>query len=88
MSLSSARRTGQELTSALASVTSSFVPMILNVVLAGSMGPNSGTSVRYRLGGVSLVGRSSCTDELVKTTLAASLSIFLRKKDAMTLLGV
>lgn len=43
---SSARSTGQEETSALASVTSSLVPNILNVVLSGSMAPKSGTSAR------------------------------------------
>lgn len=85
---SSALRTGQELTSALASVTSSLVPRILCVVFSGSMGPNNGTSVLYRFGGESVVGRSSWMDDCEKTTLAASLSIFFRKKEAITLLGV
>lgn len=56
---SSALRTGQELTSALASVTSSLVPKILYVVFSGSMPPNSGTSVLYLFGGESVVGKSS-----------------------------
>lgn len=72
----------------MASVTSSLVPKILYTVFSGSIGPNNGTSVVYRFGGESVVGRSSWMDDCVKVTLATSLLIFFRKKEAITLLGV
>jgi hypothetical protein len=62
--------------------------MILHFEAAGSVGPNRGTTVRYRLGGVSVVTRSSETSVGEKSTFAVSLLIFLRKKEAMTVLGV
>lgn len=86
---SSALRTGQLAPSALTIVHSSFVPMILNVLFSVSTVPNSSTFCLYRFGGVSVVGRSSSSKlgEAYLTT-ALSLSIFLRKKDAITVLPV
>ncbi len=87
--LSSLRSTGHELPSALASDTSSLVPRILNVDLAASMGPNSGTTALYLFGvGVSVVGRSRSSCCASNTILAVSLLIFFRKKDAITELDV
>lgn len=85
---SSALRTGQPLTSALASTTSNFVPMILNDDSSGFIGATNSTSFLYRFGGESVVGRSSEMPCLLNLTEAESLLIFLRKKEAMTVVGV
>lgn len=83
------RSTGQEFPSALTRFTSSFVPRILNDDFSVSMGPNSGTTALYRFGvGASVVGRSRSNPCAWNDTLALSLSIFLRKNEAMTDVGV
>lgn len=86
---SSLRRTGHELASAFTSVTSSFVPRILKEDLFTSIGPKSCITFLYRFGGASVVGRSrtSSVGE-AKMTEAASLLIFLTKKEAITVVGV
>ena len=84
---SSLRRAGQLVPSNFASVSSTFVPMILYVDSAIDIWPKSGNSVLYRL--LSTVGRSRLTVlGVLKTTFARSLSTFLRYKLAMTLEGV
>ena len=85
---SSLRKVGHEAPSALAKVTSSFVPIILNLDTSVLMGPNNGTVALYRLGGLSDVGRSRMSSWEAKSTLAISLLIFLRKKGAMTVADV
>lgn len=86
---SSLRSTGHELPSAFTRVTSNFVPIILNVDSSGLIGPNSSTTFLYRLGGVSVVGRSR-ESSLGEENLmeAVSLLIFLRKKEAITVVPV
>jgi hypothetical protein len=79
---------GHEAPPVLTKITSSFVPMILNFDSAVSIGPNNGTVALYRLGGLSEVGRSRRSSWGEKSTLAFSLLIFLRKKEAMTVVGV
>lgn len=78
--------TGQELLSALISVISNFVPMILYVDLSISIAPNRGISFSYLL--LSEVRRSRETEEAEKVILAESLIIFLRNKEAITVVGV
>lgn len=73
---SSLRNTGQLLPSALASVSSSFVPKILKVDFPASIGANSGQVFVYRL--LSLVGRSSSILSAENSIFAFDLSIFLR----------
>lgn len=79
---------GQLAPSAFANVTSSFVPRILKLEAAVSIGPYSGTDVLYRLGGVSVVTRLRSREEGWKTTNAVSFCIFLRKKDTISVVGV
>lgn len=78
--------TGQELLSALVSVISNFVPIILYVDLSLSIGPKRGISFSYLL--LSEVRRSRETEEAEKVILAESLIIFLRNKEAITVVGV
>lgn len=85
---SSLRSTGHDVVSALASVTSSFVPSILKVVFSGLMAAKRGTSVVYRLGVASDVTRSRSILLVLNLTVDLSLTIFLRKKDAMTVVEV
>lgn len=84
---SSLLKVGQLVPSSFTSVSSNFVPTILAFDWVGSICPKSGISVLYRL--LSAVGRSRVTvvGEL-KYMFARSLSIFLRYKLAMTLVGV
>lgn len=85
--VSSLLSVGQLAPSSLASVSSSFVPMIFDVDFVVSICPKRGTLVLYLL--LSAVGRSSitslCEEKLI---FARSLLIFLRKKLAMTVVGV
>lgn len=80
---SSLLNTGQLVASAFASVSSTFVPMTLKVLFSGSMPAYVGTCCLYRL--LSAVFRSRSTvvaDE--NAIFDASLSIFFKKIDAMT----
>lgn len=88
MRCSSLLKTGHELPSAFTKVTSSFVPRTLHVEAASSIGPKRGTTALYRLGGVSVVGRSRESVFSAKSTRAVFLFIFLRKKEAITVVGV
>ena len=86
--LSSLLKTGHEAPSALASVTSSFVPMILNFEVAGSIAPKRGMVAVYRFGGASVVGRFKDISVGVNSIFALSLLTFFRKNEAMTVLAV
>jgi hypothetical protein len=86
---SSLRKTAHDvLGSALARVTSSFVPRILKADLAGSMAAKRGTAAVYRLGVGSEVTRSRWSLSAAKVTVDRSAAIFLRKKEAITVVGV
>lgn len=85
--LSSPLRTGQLTPSALTNSNSSFVPMILNELLSGSMVPKRGISCLNRFLSEVRRSRSTVVGE-VNLTVEASLSIFLRYKEAMTVEGV
>lgn len=78
--------TGQEVLSALTSVISNFVPMILYVDLSVSISPKRGISLSYLL--LSEVRRSRETELAENAILAESLTIFLRNKEAITVVGV
>lgn len=62
--------------------------MILKLEVAMLIGPNNGTVVLYRFGGLSDVGRSRRSSCASNCTVAFSFSIFLRKKEAITVVGV
>jgi hypothetical protein len=76
------------LPSAFTKFTSNFVGTILNDEAAVLIGPNRGTTALYSLGGVSVVGRSRESSVSENFTEALSLLIFLRKKEAVTVVPV
>ena len=62
--------------------------MIFELEAAESIDPNNGTTVLYRFGGLSVVTRSREIPVGAKSTFAVSFLIFLRKKEAITVVGV
>ena len=66
----------------MASVSSAFVPSILNLLFSGSMAPKRGISAWNRL--LSDVWRSTSTVVGVKLIVEESLTIFLRNSEATT----
>lgn len=78
--------TGQDVLSALTSVISNFVTMILYVDLSVSISPKRGISLSYLL--LSEVRRSRETALAENAILAEPLTIFLRNKEAITVVGV
>ncbi len=84
---SSLRSVGQLAPSSFTSASSSFVPIILYFELAVSICPKSGISVVCLL--LSPVGKSKLTDVGEENSMTArSLSIFFRKRLAITVVGV
>ena len=84
---SSLLRVAQPFLSAFTRVSSSFVLMILYADFVGSMEPKRGTSASYLLLSVVWRSRNTFVGE-ENSTLARLLSIFFRKKLAITVVDV